>query len=31
MIGSGDMDVDGIFEDGTREAVMRQGEFVFET
>lgn len=30
MIGSGDMDVDGIFEDGTREAVMRQGEFAFE-
>lgn len=30
MIGSSDMDVDGIFEDGTREAVMRQGEFVFE-
>ena len=29
MIGSSDMDVDGIFEDGTREAVMRQGEFVF--
>lgn len=31
MIGSSDMDVDGIFGDGTREAVMRQGEFVFET
>ena len=30
MIGSDDMDVDGIFEDGTREAVMRQGEFIFE-
>ncbi len=30
MIGSSDMDVDGIFEDGAREAVMRQGEFVFE-
>lgn len=29
MIGSGDMDVDGIFEDGAREPVMRQGEFVF--
>lgn len=31
MIGSSDMDVDGIFEDGAREAVMRQGEFAFET
>lgn len=31
MIGSADMDVDGIFEDGTREAVMRQGEFAFDT
>ncbi len=30
MIGSSDMDVDGIFEDGRREAVMRQGEFAFE-
>lgn len=29
MIGSGDMDVDGIFEGGVREPVMRQGEFVF--
>lgn len=28
MIGSDDMDVDGILPDGTREAVMRQGEFV---
>lgn len=31
MIGSSDMDVDGVFEDGAREAVMRQGEFVFQT
>jgi aminopeptidase len=29
MIGSSDMDVDGVFENGTREAVMRQGEFAF--
>jgi aminopeptidase len=30
MIGSENMDVDGILADGTREAVMRQGEFVFD-
>ncbi|MBI4672393.1 MAG: aminopeptidase [Chloroflexi bacterium] len=30
MIGSSEMDVDGILEDGSREAVMRQGEFAFE-
>ena len=29
MIGSAQMDVDGIFADGTREPVMRQGAFVF--
>jgi aminopeptidase len=28
MIGSGEMDVDGIAKDGTREPVMRAGEFV---
>ncbi|MXV19167.1 aminopeptidase [Deinococcus xianganensis] len=28
MIGSGEMDVDGITQDGQREAVMRAGEFV---
>ncbi|MCD0157634.1 aminopeptidase [Deinococcus sp. 6GRE01] len=28
MIGSGEMDVDGVAKDGTREAVMRAGEFV---
>ncbi|GEM49204.1 aminopeptidase [Deinococcus cellulosilyticus] len=28
MIGSDDMDVDGLLPDGTREPVMRQGEFV---
>ncbi|GGJ88670.1 aminopeptidase [Deinococcus aquiradiocola] len=28
MIGSADMDVDGILQDGSREAVMRAGEFV---
>jgi aminopeptidase len=28
MIGSGDLDVDGILQDGTREPVMRGGEFV---
>lgn len=28
MIGSGEMDVDGITKEGGREAVMRSGEFV---
>jgi aminopeptidase len=30
MIGSGEMDIDGLCEDGTREPVMRQGEWAFE-
>jgi aminopeptidase len=30
MIGSGEMDVDGINEDGRREPVMRSGEWAFE-
>ncbi len=30
MIGSGEMDVDGITEDGTAEAIMRKGEWAFE-
>lgn len=30
MVGSGEMDVDGIREDGTAEAVMRGGEWAFE-
>jgi aminopeptidase len=30
MIGSGDMDVDGLSEDGTSEPVMRDGEWAFE-
>ena len=30
MIGSGDMDIDGICADGTREPVMRSGEWAFE-
>lgn len=30
MIGSPQMDIDGIREDGTREPVMRQGEWAFE-
>ena len=30
MIGSGDMNVDGITEDGTSEPVMRSGEWAFE-
>ena len=29
MIGSGEMNVDGILEDGSSEAIMRNGEFVF--
>lgn len=31
MIGSADMDIDGIAADGTAEAVMRQGEWAFNT
>ncbi|MCK4450855.1 MAG: aminopeptidase [Anaerolineae bacterium] len=31
MIGSGEMDVDGLTEDGTAEPVMRGGEWAFET
>lgn len=30
MVGSGQMNIDGIREDGSREAVMRQGEWAFE-
>jgi aminopeptidase len=30
MVGSPQMDIDGILEDGTREPVMRQGEWAFE-
>jgi aminopeptidase len=30
MIGSGEMDVDGIGEDGAAEPVMRAGEWAFE-
>ncbi|HEY5728993.1 MAG TPA: aminopeptidase [Anaerolineales bacterium] len=30
MIGSPQMDIDGIIQDGTREPVMRQGEWAFE-
>ena len=30
MIGSGEMDVDGLVEDGTAEPIMRGGEWVFE-
>ncbi|MFX1304112.1 MAG: aminopeptidase [Promethearchaeota archaeon] len=30
MIGSGEMDIDGITEDGTAEAIMRKGEWAFE-
>jgi aminopeptidase len=30
MIGSGQLDVDGICEDGSREAIMRGGEWTFE-
>ncbi len=30
MIGSGELDIDGIREDGTREPVMRQGEWAFD-
>ncbi len=31
MIGSGEMNVDGVRADGSREAVMRNGEWIFET
>jgi aminopeptidase len=31
MVGSGEVDVDGLAADGTAEAVMRQGEWAFET
>lgn len=30
MVGSGEIDIDGICEDGTREPVMRKGEWAFE-
>jgi len=30
MIGSPEMDIDGIKEDGTREPVMRSGEWAFD-
>ncbi|MHA1486134.1 MAG: aminopeptidase [Promethearchaeota archaeon] len=30
MIGSGEMDIDGILEDGVSEPIMRKGEWVFE-
>jgi aminopeptidase len=30
MIGSGEMDIDGICADGTRESVMRSGEWAFD-
>jgi aminopeptidase len=30
MIGSGEMDIDGILEDGTSEPIMRNGEWAFE-
>ena len=30
MIGSGEMDIDGITEDGTAEAIIRKGEWAFE-
>ncbi len=30
MVGSGEMDVDGILEDKTTEPIMRNGEWVFE-
>jgi aminopeptidase len=30
MIGSGQMDIDGIRQDGTREPVMRSGEWAFD-
>jgi leucyl aminopeptidase (aminopeptidase T) len=30
MIGSSEMDVDGVFADGSSEPLMRKGQFVFE-
>jgi len=30
MIGSGEMDVDGILEDETSEPIMRKGEWAFD-
>jgi len=30
MVGSGEMDIDGICNDGSREPVMRAGEWAFE-
>ncbi len=30
MIGSGEMDIDGILSNGKREPVMRKGEWAFE-
>ena len=30
MIGSGEMDIDGILEDGTSEPIMRKGELAFD-
>jgi aminopeptidase len=30
MIGSGEMDIDGIAEDGIAEPIMRKGEWAFE-
>ncbi len=30
MVGSGEMDIDGVLENGTREAVMRSGEWAFK-
>ena len=30
MVGSGEMDVDGLTEDGTAEPIMRSGEWAFE-
>lgn len=30
MVGSGEMDVDGITEEGVREPLMRRGEWTFE-
>ena len=31
MIGSGELDIDGVFGDGTSEPLMRRGEFTSET
>jgi aminopeptidase len=31
MIGSSEMDVDGVFADGSSEPLMRKGQFVFES